>query len=142
MLARSLLLLSALALSSCCAPVECTDGFSWVAPLPEPWTAEEVEAGRVQLCVNGACEERPFAADFVRVGEVLHGSDGSLSIRVGWSVEVDETPLAYGDLVSLTLLAADGTVIAGIAESAVAYQVTNQCDDPTCRHAYLVGSTL
>lgn len=139
---RLLLLSSMLSLTACCNALGCSSGFGWQAPVPAGWTAEEIEAARVRLCLNGACEERPFSSELPSVGEVEHGSDGSLSIRVSWTVW-DDIPQADGDLVSLTLLAEDGTPIMGIAETAVTYEVTVlNCDYGTCFRAGFEGSTL
>jgi len=146
MIARSLLLLSALALTSCehfiCITYGCQNGFSWQAPLPPAWTGEEVEEGGiVRLCVNGECEERPFW--FGGGGHVVDESDGSVSISVYWEVEPG-VPLVDGDRVSLALLAPDGTPIAALDEEPVTYTITAErvCDIGTCRHVELEGSTL
>lgn len=56
--------------------------------------------------------------------------------------EGNQVPLADGDLVSLTLLAEDGTTIMGIAETAVTYEVFDAGCGHFCLWADFEGSTL
>jgi hypothetical protein len=89
--------------------------------------------------VNGACEERPIESRDLR-----REDDGSLWLALRWAVtDADKASLADGDLVSLTLLAADGRPIMGIAETAVTYEVIEGvCDVGYCISASFEGSTL
>jgi hypothetical protein len=141
MLARSLLLLSAFALTSCasCIDFGCFSGFRWDASVPSEWTAEQVEEGIARLCVNGACEESPIEPRDLRLQD-----DGSLWLALIWELTDEErASLADGDVVSLTLLAADGTPIMGIAETTVTYEVIEGvCDVGYCISATFEGSTL
>lgn len=158
--ARLALVLATLALASCAkCDAGCIHGIFWSAVVPEGHGWEELAAGSARVCRNDECvsgelseigsSRYPYAhlasesADGTAHAQVHAEHQGS-SILLSVDYQEDfGSNLADGDRYTIEILAADGTTIMGLAETAVAYdREPIRCNDLVCLTVSLEGNTL